>query len=223
MHAARKLIPTIAKTLFVGLCAMSIFCPLADSVCAQESIPVSISLSPSQADSSVDSLSELSETPDYSAWTQKESAESRHQSPTAALFKSMLVPGLGQLGNRKYLKAGIVIALEGTLILRWRHFRNRTVDARDYFEAQALGSTERSLGFAEFEAVRNDRNLFAWLAGTSIFLSMIDAFVDAHLSGFPDQNSQSESAEGSSISLRVAPLMPDSGEMQPTLLLSYQF
>ena len=32
------------------------------------------------------------------------------QNPTTALFKSMFVPGLGQIGNRKYFKAGVFIA-----------------------------------------------------------------------------------------------------------------
>lgn len=165
----------------------------------------------------VDSIS------DYKSWTQAETEELKHQSPTAALFKSMVVPGWGQLGNRKYLKAGIVIALEGTLFLRWRHFRNRTVEARELFEAQPINSLERSLYFQEFEAVRNDRNLFAWLTGTAIFLSMIDAFVDAHLAGFPDRNVHREKAAGASLSLQVAPFEYRTGSIGPSASLSLRF
>ncbi|MCH9030779.1 MAG: hypothetical protein IIB00_00765, partial [candidate division Zixibacteria bacterium] len=34
------------------------------------------------------------------------------QNPTAALFKSMAVPGWGQVGNKQFIKAGFVIGLE---------------------------------------------------------------------------------------------------------------
>lgn len=135
-------------------------------------------------DSGKDSL------PDYESWT-GDSSETRHrQKPTVALFKSMLVPGLGQVGNRQYIKAALVIGVEGFLFMRWRKFRDQTVDAREAFEAKISGDPQRGILFDKFEAVRNDRNLYAWLTGTAIFLSMFDAFVDAHLYKFPGPGSE---------------------------------
>lgn len=133
----------------------------------------------------------------YSAWTTAKTGQSPSQSPTSALLKSMFVPGLGQIGNGKYLKAALVISTETLLILRWRHFRNETVATRDALENTPISDlTTRASLFSRFQIVRNDRNLFAWLAGTAIFLSMFDAFVDAHLASFP----------GSELELSAGPL-----------------
>lgn len=128
--------------------------------------------------------------PDYESWTGDSTEGRRSQKPSVALFKSMLVPGLGQLGNRQYIKAALVIGVEGLLFSRWLKFRNETVDARAAFEAQPIGSAMRQDLFNAFEVVKNDRNLYTWLTGTSIFLSMFDAFVDAHLRHFPGPGSE---------------------------------
>ncbi len=141
------------------------------------------------ADSSVqdssDSLTGKSLAPrGYVGWTTKPIADRKRQSPGAALLKSALVPGLGQLGNRKYLKAALVIGGETYLFLRWLDFRNQTVDARAAFEPVEDLTLRRQL-FSKFDTVRDKRNLYAWLTGTLIFASMIDAFVDAHLAKFP--------------------------------------
>jgi len=107
------------------------------------------------------------------------------QNPTAALFKSMAVPGWGQVGNKQFIKAGFVVGLESFLFLKWLRFRKKTADARTSFEDAPDSDPNKTFFFNRFRATRNDRNLFAWLTGTAIFISMFDAFVDAHLSGFP--------------------------------------
>lgn len=155
--------------------------------------------------------------PDYESWT-GDSTESRpSQKPTVALFKSMLVPGLGQIGNRQYIKAALVIGAEGLLFSRWLKFRRETSDARAAFEAQPFGDSRRALLFGEFEAVKNDRNYYAWLTGTSIFLSMFDAFVDAHLRNFPGPGSE----------LTIGPIRgPQPGSTEQTAIgvtLSFRF
>jgi hypothetical protein len=107
-----------------------------------------------------------------------------YQNPTVALFKSMLVPGLGQLGNRRYLKAAVVAGLEGWLIGMALHRGRQASDARDAYLA-AEDYYERSQLYYEYDQVRKSRNKYAWFAGLTIFLSMFDAYVDAHLSGSP--------------------------------------
>ncbi len=121
----------------------------------------------------------------YEGWTTQPNKDKGRQSPTTAMFKSLLVPGLGQIGNRKYLKAALIIGGETYLFLRWLDFRNQTVSARAAFEAEDDIILRGEL-FAKFENVRESRNLNAWLTGTVIFASMIDALVDAHLSKFPN-------------------------------------
>ncbi|MBN2226847.1 MAG: hypothetical protein JW763_05740 [candidate division Zixibacteria bacterium] len=107
------------------------------------------------------------------------------QNPTVALFKSMFVPGLGQIGNREYVKAAIIIALETTLIGTYIHYYNKTNDRENAFQT-AEGSAQTRL-FEEYENARDQRNRFGWYTGTLIFLSMFDAYVDAHLAKFPKQ------------------------------------
>jgi len=157
----------------------------------------------------------------YENWTQSETGASHRQSPTTALLKSMVVPGWGQIGNRKYFKAGLVIATEGALFLRWRHFRNKTVEARDLFEAQTELELRRAY-YNDYLEVRNDRNLFGWLTGTSIFLSMIDAFVDAHLADFPHIK-KTDTNKDSDFSLQIAPIQFSSAETLKLVMVRYSF
>lgn len=106
------------------------------------------------------------------------------QNPTTALFKSMFVPGWGQLGNKKYIKAGIIIALETSLIATLVHYADKTSDAKKLFDA-ATDELEKNRLFGEYKDAKDERNRFSWYTATVVFLSMFDAFVDAHLAGFP--------------------------------------
>jgi len=106
------------------------------------------------------------------------------QNPTAALFKSMFIPGWGQIGNKKYIKAGVIIALESSLIATLVHYADKTSDARKLFDA-AVDEEEKARLFEEYRDAKDERNRFSWYTATVVFLSMFDAFVDAHLAGFP--------------------------------------
>jgi hypothetical protein len=104
--------------------------------------------------------------------------------PTTALFKSLFVPGWGQLCNKKYIKAGVVITLEALLIGTVAHYAKKTSSAKEAFEAETdIG--EKARLFNEFEEAKDQRNRFSWFTGTLVFLSMFDAYVDAHLAEFP--------------------------------------
>ncbi len=109
---------------------------------------------------------------------------SSQQAPTVALFKSMLVPGLGQISNRSYIKAGLVIGLESVLIGAIVHWTEKTNDARDRLDAETDSALRPGL-YSTFSDYKSRRNLYSWFLGTTIFLSMFDAYVDAHLSRFP--------------------------------------
>lgn len=107
-----------------------------------------------------------------------------YQQPTVALFKSMLVPGLGQLGNRRYFKALLFAGLESWFIGSAVHYGRQAVDARQVFENSSDASVRLEY-YNLFDNKRKNRNKFAWFAGLTIFISMFDAYVDAHLSGSP--------------------------------------
>jgi hypothetical protein len=104
--------------------------------------------------------------------------------PTEALFRSLFVPGWGQLSNGKYIKAGVVIALETVLIGTVVHYAEKTSDTKDKF-TYASNEIEKARFFSEFKSAKSQRNRFSWFLGTLVFLSMFDAYVDAHLAQFP--------------------------------------
>jgi len=171
--------------------AADIFLSVADSLPADSgaTIPDDVSVSDSPAPDSAKAGAIVRTTlfphSNIVGWTTKPVEDRKRQSPGAAMLKSAFVPGWGQLGNRKYFKAALVIGGETYLFLRWLDFRNQTVDARAAFESVEDDLTLRRQLFSEFDTVRDKRNFYAWLTGTLIFVSMIDAFVDAHLAKFP--------------------------------------
>jgi hypothetical protein len=62
----------------------------------------------------------------------------------------------------------------------------------------------RSLYYSDYDFYQNQRDLYIWLSGVTIFLSMIDAYVDAHLAGFDVDVTPSfdeESGSGAMLSL----------------------
>ncbi len=109
---------------------------------------------------------------------------SETQAPMTALFKSMLVPGWGQLGNRKYVKAGLIIGLESVLIGAIVHWADKTSVARELFNNEA-DTNLIPLRFQNFDDARDRRNFYSWLLATTVFISIFDAYVDAHLAKFP--------------------------------------
>lgn len=108
----------------------------------------------------------------------------KYQNPTVALFKSMFVPGLGQIGNHKYIKAGVIIVLETSLIATLVHYTDKASSAKHDFETETDQTLKTSL-FKDYKVAKDDRNRFSWYTATVVFLSMFDAYVDAHLAGFP--------------------------------------
>lgn len=123
------------------------------------------------------------------------------QNPTKALFKSMLVPGLGQVGNRKYFKAAIVVGLQGWLISSAIDHGKEASDFKDKFELSS-DTPERNILYDNFLDSKDQRNKFTWFAVIVTFVSMFDAFADAHLSGFPKDKKPGEDK----LSLKIRPL-----------------
>jgi hypothetical protein len=109
---------------------------------------------------------------------------SHTQNPTIALFKSMFVPGLGQIGNKKYIKAAVIIGIEGSLIASYIHNANRASDAKQLYDNNTDTSLSYSL-YKKYKTAKDDRNFYGWMTGLTIFISMFDAYVDAHLAHFP--------------------------------------
>ena len=102
--------------------------------------------------------------------------KSNLRSPTGALLRSLAIPGWGQVYNKKYFKALIVAGGQGVLlgsaIAEWK----RASDAKNN---TSLSSFQR---LEDYRLHTNNRNMLLWLYAASTVVSMLDAFVDAHLS-----------------------------------------
>lgn len=108
------------------------------------------------------------------------------QTPTVALFKSMVVPGWGQYGNNKKFKALVYFSIDVFMISKAIHYKKKASDLWDQYQ----GSTELAIRNSYYELYtqeKNRRNKFTWYAVITSFFSMFDAYVDAHLSGFPKE------------------------------------
>jgi hypothetical protein len=106
------------------------------------------------------------------------------QNPTAALFKSMVVPGMGQAGNRRWFKAGLFAGLEVWFALKAIDHGQSAHAHKAAFDA-ATDVDYRRLVHDAYETERSKRNKFVWFFGLTTFVSMFDAYVDAHMSGSP--------------------------------------
>ena len=103
--------------------------------------------------------------------------------PTGALLRSALVPGWGQVYNRQYIKAGIYGGVEIFLLYRarqnWRQM--------DFHQSNFMNTDDPAYKAEQFNLYiqrRDDRNIYLWFTGLTIFISMFDAYVDAHLANF---------------------------------------
>jgi len=103
-----------------------------------------------------------------------------------AMLYSALIPGGGQIYNRAYLKAGLVIGIQGFLIGSAVYHDGK----RDDFEEQARNTSDAYLA-QQYQArsrdYRDSLNNDIWWIGITAALSVIDAYVDAHLHDFAAQ------------------------------------
>jgi hypothetical protein len=138
------------------------------------------------------------------------------QNPTLALFKSLVIPGWGQLGNRSYIKAILFAGLDAYLVSNAIHYRNEAADRYDRYESVVLPLPADSCSsdpdcnslrnqkngfYDDYLASKDQRNKFIWFAVITAFVSMFDAYVDAHLSGFPRRSD----ARGVDLDVRATP------------------
>jgi len=123
----------------------------------------------------------------YNPVTNPENYEKHlYQNPTAALFKSMLIPGLGQIGNRRYIKGAVFFALDTWFVGAAIHYGRQAADFRSKFESDTSVAGRNDYYFL-YEDRKDERHKFTWFAVITTFISMFDAYVDAHLSGFPQK------------------------------------
>lgn len=94
--------------------------------------------------------------------------------PRTALLLG-LIPGGGQIYNRAWSKALIVVAAESYYIYQFQ-------EKRDQLRQLSDPSSPLRTRYLE------QRNKFAWWVALVYIWGMLDAYVDAHLQGFPTDN-----------------------------------
>jgi hypothetical protein len=108
----------------------------------------------------------------------------KNKSPMGALLRSVVFPGGGQFYNRKYLKGIVVFGTETTFITLAAIEWSRANTHKKNFQNPEYPYSERYWEFEQFKFYEDRRNLFLWITAGVVFLSMFDAYVDAHLYNF---------------------------------------
>ncbi len=135
------------------------------------------------------------------------SAEGPGKKPTTALVLSMLVPGGGQAYNGKWLKALIVAGGEVAFLERLAYEYRMVSRFRSKVECARLwGNTADANRYeSKLRHHKSHRTDFIWWTSLYVVLSMVDAYVDAHLAGFNVSLQAPAEGEGAvGISLQVA-------------------
>jgi hypothetical protein len=115
----------------------------------------------------------------YSPFAQPDTS-ARTPDPTTALLLG-IVPGGGQLYNRKWIKAALVMAMDGYAITQFQQSR----ELYNGFEPPPENPDA-------INPYMDRRNRHAWRILLFYLLGILDAYVDAHLSTFPSDTTYQE-------------------------------
>lgn len=128
--------------------------------------------------------------------------------PGRAALAGLLVPGGGQIYNKRYWKAPVVWAIDGAII--YYYFKNRKL-YRGFRDAYALKFTDPDASYLKVtdkNALREYRNRYllrteqAGIAFVVVhILSVIEAFTDAHLMDFDIDENLSMAVKNTSLPL----------------------
>lgn len=124
-----------------------------------------------------------------------DSAKVNVHSPTKATLMSAIIPGFGQVYNKKYWKVPIIYGGIGTSLYfafsnhsEYQRFRNayllridNNINTVDEFDGILTPENIR----ANMDVYRRNRDLSYLIAGLIYVFNIIDATVDAHLFTFP--------------------------------------
>ncbi|MDZ4181334.1 MAG: DUF5683 domain-containing protein [Candidatus Cloacimonadaceae bacterium] len=127
----------------------------------------------------------------------------RAKEPYRAMLYSALLPGGGQIYNEAYVKAGLVMGVQGFLIGSAIYHEGKRADYQ-----KLMDSTADAIQQQQYRSLRNEykdrlNNDFWWI-GITAALSIVDAYVDANLYDFEARKQKLNLRfEGTSINLEL--------------------
>jgi uncharacterized protein DUF5683 len=138
----------------------------------------------------------------------------KDHSPTKAAFLSALIPGGGQIYNRKYWKLPIVYAALGTgvyfIIDNERRYNDARISyiTRNDFDPGSVYETDETIQYSDdnlltiAEFYRRNRDLSYLITAGLYILNVVDAIVDGHLFNFDISDDLSRNKD---LKLNVSP------------------
>jgi len=109
--------------------------------------------------------------------------------PTHAMLYSAFIPGGGQVYNHAYVKAGIVVGLQAYLLGNVLYNDSRVEDYKDKLQGSFDAFTQQQYK-DKLQMYRERRTSDIWWMGVTCVLSMLDAYVDAHLADFEGEKAK---------------------------------
>ncbi|TVP99122.1 MAG: hypothetical protein EA359_17385 [Balneolaceae bacterium] len=129
----------------------------------------------------------------------EESGNSEYPSPRSVMFKSMMIPGWGQIENRQIWKVPIVYGLFAGVGVYTAHLNSQYQDYRAaYYNAVQGADSDLRFGptpdylqnvntnqlQANRNTLRNQRDFMFVVMGLAYGLNILDAYVYAHMRSF---------------------------------------
>jgi len=126
--------------------------------------------------------------------------ESDLKSPAVAMTLSALLPGAGQIYNGSYWKTPLILGFAGyftyAIFLLHDYYSDYRQRFRESITDENPMGNDRLLFIRDF--YRNQRDRFAWYLGILYVINLLDAYVEATLSGFD---------VGEDLTLNIAPFL----------------
>ena len=106
--------------------------------------------------------------------------------PRFVMFRSLAIPGWGQLHNHSYVKAGLVAGAESWLIVGVVHDHGSLEELKRNVDRLQSGSDAAAYTDAvnRYNARLDQLTSHQWFLGGLLAYALIDAYVDANFKGF---------------------------------------